>query len=123
MSMRLAFDLGLHLDMTPYVEKGDMSAYEADVRRVAFWGSYAADHFWGFYLGRPFRMNAGDITVPKPASNLTVGKEGTWRPYGLPANQEAFSGELKNPNELISRQFAVLWEIISPLGHVLYDTT
>ncbi|KAL4761567.1 transcription factor domain-containing protein [Aspergillus foveolatus] len=120
MSMRLAFDLGLHLDMTPYVENGDMSAYEADVRRVAFWGSYAADHFWGFYLGRPFRMNAGDITVPKPASSLTVGKEGTWRPYGLPANQEAFSGELKNPNELISRQFAVLWEIISPLGHVLY---
>ncbi|KAL4749971.1 hypothetical protein BDW72DRAFT_204306 [Aspergillus terricola var. indicus] len=120
MSMRLAFDLGLHLDMTPYVEKGDLSAYEADVRRIAFWGSYAADHFWGFYLGRPFRMNAGDITVPKPASSLTLGKEGTWRPYGLPANQEAFGGEMKNPNELISRQFAVLWEIISPLGHVLY---
>ncbi|KAL4911496.1 fungal-specific transcription factor domain-containing protein [Aspergillus multicolor] len=122
MSMRLAFDLGLHLDMTPYVERGDMSAFEADVRRIAFWGSYVADHFWGFYLGRPFRMNAGDITVPKPASDLTVGKEGTWRPYGLPANanQEAFSGALKNPNELISRQFAVLWEIISPLGHVLY---
>ncbi|KAL4933744.1 transcription factor domain-containing protein [Aspergillus undulatus] len=128
MSMRLAFDLGLHLDMTPYVEKGDMSAFEADVRRIAFWGSYTADHFWGFYLGRPFRMNAGDITVPKPASGLTVGKEGTWQPYGLPASasQEAFgfgvgvNGELKNPNELISRQFAVLWEIISPLGHVLY---
>ncbi|KAL4992379.1 fungal-specific transcription factor domain-containing protein [Aspergillus falconensis] len=120
MSMRLAFDLGLHLDMTPYVEKGDMSAFESDVRRIAFWGSYAADHFWGFYLGRPFRMNAGDITVPKPASSLTVGKEGTWRPYGIPASQEAFSGALKNPNELISRQFAVLWEIISPLGHVLY---
>ena len=77
--------------------------------------------FWGFYLGRPFRMNAGDITVPKPASGLTVGKEGTWYPYGLPSNQETFSSEeLKNPNELISRQFAVLWEIISPLGHVLY---
>ncbi|BCS27345.1 transcription factor domain-containing protein [Aspergillus puulaauensis] len=120
MSMRLAFDLGLHLDMTPYVERGDMSAFEADVRRIAFWGSYTADHFWGFYLGRPFRMNAGDITVPKPASGLTVGKEDTWRPYGLPTDQEGFGGALKNPNELISRQFAVLWEIISPLGHVLY---
>lgn len=43
MSMRLAFDLGLHLDMTPYVEKGDISAFEADVRRIAFWGSYVAD--------------------------------------------------------------------------------
>ncbi|KAL2826108.1 fungal-specific transcription factor [Aspergillus cavernicola] len=120
MSMRLAFDLGLHLDMTPYVEKGDMSAFEADVRRITFWGSYTADHFWGFYLGRSFRMNVGDITVPKPASGLVLGKEDTWRPYGLPANQGAFGGALRNRNELISRQFAVLWEIISPLGHVLY---
>ena len=92
-----------------------------DIENELVTSDYAS--FWGFYLGRPFRMNAGDITVPKPASSLTVGKEGTWRPYGLPANQEALSGELKNPNELISRQFAVLWEIISPLGHVLYDTT
>ena len=43
MSMRLALDLGLHLDMTPYVQRGDLSAFEADVRRVAFWGSYATD--------------------------------------------------------------------------------
>lgn len=43
MSMRLAFDLGLHLDTTSYVEKGDISTFEADVRRVAFWGSYTAD--------------------------------------------------------------------------------
>lgn len=41
--MRLAFDLGLHLDMSSYVQNGDMSAFEADVRRVAFWGSYTAD--------------------------------------------------------------------------------
>ena len=43
MSMRLAFDLGLHLDTISYVEKGDISVFEADVRRVAFWGSYTAD--------------------------------------------------------------------------------
>jgi hypothetical protein len=41
--MRLAFDLGLHLDMTPYVEKGKMTPLEAEVRRIAFWGSYVAD--------------------------------------------------------------------------------
>ncbi|PYI11291.1 fungal-specific transcription factor [Aspergillus sclerotiicarbonarius CBS 121057] len=120
MSMRLAFDLGLHLDTTPYVEKGDISAHEADVRRIAFWGSYTADHFWGFYLGRPFRMNAGDITIPKPASDLGAQKEGMWYPYGLPMKPDALENGLKNPNELISRQFAVLWEIISPVGHILY---
>ena len=43
MSMRLAFDLGLHIDMTQYVSKGDISPHEADVRRAAFWGSYVAD--------------------------------------------------------------------------------
>lgn len=43
--MRLAFDLGLHLDMTTYVQKGDISAFEADVRKVAFWGSYTADQY------------------------------------------------------------------------------
>ncbi|RAL15830.1 transcription factor domain-containing protein [Aspergillus homomorphus CBS 101889] len=120
MSMRLAFDLGLHLDMTPYVEKGDISVHEADVRKIAFWGSYTADHFWGFYLGRPFRMSTGDITVPKPASDLGAEKEGMWHPYGLPMKSEALMSGLKNPNELVSRQFAVLWEIISPVGHILY---
>ncbi|RAH81369.1 Zn(II)2Cys6 transcription factor [Aspergillus japonicus CBS 114.51] len=120
MSMRLAFDLGLHLDMTPYVEKGDISVHEADVRKVAFWGSYTADHFWGFYLGRPFRMSTGDITVPKPASDLGAEKEAMWHAYGLSNKSEALEGGLKNPNELISRQFAVLWEIISPVGHILY---
>ncbi|OJJ45437.1 hypothetical protein ASPZODRAFT_153088 [Penicilliopsis zonata CBS 506.65] len=120
MSMRLAFDLGLHIDLTPYVDRGDMSAFEADVRRAAFWGSYIADHFWGFYLGRPFRMNAGDITVPKPASNLGLDKEEIWWPYGLELRSEALSRGLDNPNELISRQFAILWEMISPVGHILY---
>ncbi|GIC88310.1 transcription factor domain-containing protein [Aspergillus udagawae] len=120
MSMRLAFDLGLHLDMTPYVEKGDISAFEADVRRIAFWGSYTADHFWGFYLGRPFRTNAGDITVPKPASDLGAEKESIWYPYGLETKSVVLQHGLRNPNELISRQFAVLWEIILPIGHILY---
>lgn len=120
MSTRLAFDLGLHIDMTPYVEKGEIGAFEADVRRIAFWGSYTADHFWGFYLGRPFRMNAGDITIPKPASDLGAEKEGIWYPYGLPTKQDALKHGIRNPNELISRQFAVLWEIISPAGHILY---
>jgi hypothetical protein len=43
MSMRLAFDLGLHLDMSTYVNRGDITQAEADVRRAAFWGSYVAD--------------------------------------------------------------------------------
>ncbi|KAF7719640.1 Nitrogen assimilation transcription factor [Penicillium ucsense] len=120
MSMRLTFDLGLHLDMTSYVKQGDMSAHEADVRRAAFWGSYIADHFWGFYLGRPFRMNAGDVSVPKPASTLGAEKQSIWQPYGLQHGLSVAGQGLQNPSELINRQFVVLWEMVSPVGHILY---
>ncbi|KAJ6128872.1 hypothetical protein N7471_010089 [Penicillium samsonianum] len=120
MSMRLAFDLGLHLDMTAYVNKGEITQFEADVRRATFWGSYVADHFWGFYLGRPFRMNAGDIGVPKPGSALCPEREENWHPYGHQAAHVLSQNGLRNPMELICRQFVVLWEMISPVGHILY---
>ncbi|KAH8704981.1 putative fungal-specific transcription factor [Talaromyces proteolyticus] len=121
MSMRLAFDLGLHLDMTPYVKKGKMTPLEAEVRKVAFWGSYVADHFWGFYLGRPFRMNAGDISVCKPASAIDRTREETWHAYGMgDSHLPALTTGLRSPSELITRQFANLWEMITPVGHILY---
>ena len=75
--------------------------------------------FWGFYLGRPFRMNAGDVSVPKPASTLEPEKEGTWRPYGLQTTSKELEMGLNNPTELICRQFVVLWEMVSPAGHIL----
>lgn len=65
-------------------------------------------------------MNAGDISVPKPASDLQRAKEETWYPYGMGDSRPgAQNMGLKNPSELISRQFALLWEMISPLGHIL----
>jgi hypothetical protein len=63
-------------------------------------------------------MNAGDISVPKPASDLNRAKEETWYPYGSVQASYLNMG-LKDPKELIIRQFAVLWELISPLGHIL----
>lgn len=43
MAIRLAFDLGLHVDMTPYILRGDMTHEEAKSRRTAFWGCYIVD--------------------------------------------------------------------------------
>jgi hypothetical protein len=43
MAVRLAFDLGLHKDMTPYVEQGIITLNEADLRRTIFWGAYLVD--------------------------------------------------------------------------------
>ena len=42
-SMRLSLDLGLHTDMAPYVQNGQMSSEEAQIRGVAFWGSFIVD--------------------------------------------------------------------------------
>lgn len=41
--MRLAFDLGLHLDMSAYVEDGTITEAEADLRSMVFWGAYTLD--------------------------------------------------------------------------------
>ena len=43
MALRLAFDLGLHLDVSAHVSDGTISQLEADVRAVAFWGAYTMD--------------------------------------------------------------------------------
>lgn len=40
MAMRLTLDLGLHLEMGPYVEKGIIPHQDAEVRRMVFWGVY-----------------------------------------------------------------------------------
>lgn len=65
-------------------------------------------------------MNAGDISVPKPAFALGGERERIWRPYGLQNSSETHQREgLNNPMELICRQFVVLWEMVSPAGHIL----
>lgn len=38
MAMRIALDLGLHLDQSASVELGKMSRSDAESRRVTFWG-------------------------------------------------------------------------------------
>lgn len=43
MALRLAFDLGLHVDMTPHVSEGLLNHAEAGLRREVFWGTYLID--------------------------------------------------------------------------------
>ena len=43
MAMRLSFDLALHLDMSEYVSKGDITSAGAEIRRTVFWAAYAVD--------------------------------------------------------------------------------
>ncbi|KAJ5746568.1 fungal-specific transcription factor domain-containing protein [Penicillium odoratum] len=84
--MRLVFDLGLHIDMSPYVANESISEAEADVRRMVFWGAYTLDHHLGILLGRPFRINVEDVTVQKPGVDIIQDQDQAdrWYPYRLP---------------------------------------
>lgn len=45
MALRLAFDLGLHIDLTLHVAEGFLGQEEADLRREVFWGTYFIDQW------------------------------------------------------------------------------
>ncbi|KAI1102678.1 fungal-specific transcription factor domain-containing protein [Jackrogersella minutella] len=121
MAMRLAFDLALHVDMTAYVTRGYLSQAEADLRRTVFWGAYTADHTWGLYLGRPFRINMEDVTVGKPGGDPANETTTQWIPYGSPKSLEDCTPFIDYPEEL-SRYRAMLCEIMAPLVYALYGS-
>ncbi|KAK0645351.1 Nitrogen assimilation transcription factor nirA [Lasiodiplodia hormozganensis] len=124
MAMRLAFDLGLHLDMTDYVRKGKISAVEADIRRTTFWGTYIVDHLSGFYYGRPVRINNGDIAVTKPTAEQANAIMSAWVPYGSHspmASDPTLCYQV--PLELVTKASVELCETMEPLGHVLYGVS
>jgi len=50
MAMRLSFDLGLHIDCTPYLQEGKMSLGEAEARRTAFWGAFVVNQYASFLI-------------------------------------------------------------------------
>ncbi|KAI9930103.1 hypothetical protein ASPWEDRAFT_147700 [Aspergillus wentii DTO 134E9] len=115
MAMRLAFALGLHMDASSYVEKGSISSAEAELRRTVFWGTYIVDHLWGFYLGRPFRVNMQDVTVEKPISSTY----NRWWPY-VSSESTGEDSIQDDPTGLLSEQRILLCEMMEPLGHNLY---
>lgn len=43
MAVSLAFDLGLHLDVSSYVKSGEISQAEAEQRYHAFWSTYITE--------------------------------------------------------------------------------
>ncbi|EXJ73871.1 uncharacterized protein A1O5_03633 [Cladophialophora psammophila CBS 110553] len=123
MSVRLSFDLGLHLDMTQYVAKGLMSPAEAEARKMAFWGSFVVDHLWGFYLGRPpCRISNHNPSVQRPANPSPELQR--WVPYGMLENLPEAAlpvTDSSDPNGLLPRQWVLLCEVMDDLSHVLYE--
>ena len=113
MAMRLAFDLGLHIDPTPYVMRGKMAAVEARVRNVTFWGTFATDRMWGFYLGRPFYNALENVSLRRPSEDPVAYPISFWTPYGTPDSEQGMWLDIQ---ELIAGRWVALYEIMSELG-------
>ncbi|KXH50498.1 hypothetical protein CSAL01_08310 [Colletotrichum salicis] len=123
MAIRLAFDLALHKDMTPYVTNGILKPAEAELRRAVFWGAYTMDQTLGFYRGRPFRISMDDITVEKPTEDSLDGRVEKWLPYVSPLSDGNSSVPLHGHVEAVSLYRIELCEIMAPLGHTLYGNS
>ncbi|KAK6438552.1 hypothetical protein LTR95_005246 [Oleoguttula sp. CCFEE 5521] len=77
MGMRLAYDLGLHLDSS----QSGMSQQEIDVRRMTLWACIIYDRYWSLFLGRPTAIKSDDVEIYSLAAQFE--KLGTCRPAGV----------------------------------------
>ncbi|KAJ5958499.1 uncharacterized protein N7479_005649 [Penicillium vulpinum] len=93
MAMRLATDLGLHIDAAPFAERGLIDLEEARLRSSTFWGTYAHERMWSLYVGRPESIDHLDITVQLPfRCGSQPDMNDIWRPY-IDENQQANNWE------------------------------
>ncbi|KAJ5821553.1 uncharacterized protein N7525_010837 [Penicillium rubens] len=122
MALRLAFDLALHIDLSPYVARGSVTAADAELRRTVFWAAYMVDHLVGFYLGRPFYTNMEDVTVKKPNNDIDYRQPCKWTPYASPIPFDNNSG-LFDCVGAVSQQEVSLCELMAPCGYFLYGTS
>ncbi|KAH7305298.1 fungal-specific transcription factor domain-containing protein [Stachybotrys elegans] len=81
MAIRMAFNIGLHLDSSKWVESGLITTEEEEVRRVAWWGCYTLDKLFTLGLGRPSAIRECDITCPSPSLDTAAEFE-PWVPMG-----------------------------------------
>ncbi|OQU95624.1 Fungal specific transcription factor domain-containing protein [Cladophialophora immunda] len=65
-AIRMAIQIGLHIDCQKNVACKQMSPEIAEVRKLVFWGCYIQDKLWSAYTGRPSFIMDWNITVALP---------------------------------------------------------
>ncbi|KAF4340293.1 pathway-specific regulatory nit-4 [Fusarium beomiforme] len=66
MATRMAMNLGLHCDCSPYAAKGLVSDEDVEARNVTFWGVYFIDKLFCLGMGRPASIQEYNITTTRP---------------------------------------------------------
>lgn len=73
---------------------------------------------WGFYLGRPFRVNMEDVTVSKPSSDSLQASNHAWTPYVSSKSIQRAGTRRDYPDTLLGQR-VLMAEIMAPLGYAL----
>lgn len=121
MAFRMACDLGLSFNSTPYTNGTLHRAQdddEEDARRITFWGCFMIDKCWSQYLGRlPLFQRSSNVTVPKfevfPAEDAS-----NWCPY----SESGYSQAHAQPSRIraVALQTSALCDISSDLIGYFY---
>lgn len=118
MAVRLATDLGLHLDSQIYLDAGIIDHEEALARRVVFWGAFIHERMWSLYLGRPVSLNESFITTPPYVARVTEQKY--WQPY-IDDCEDSIFPQLPDPIEELHRNNASLCAKMTRVRETLYS--
>ncbi|KAF5711774.1 nitrogen assimilation transcription factor nit-4 [Fusarium mundagurra] len=67
MAARMAFNLGLHLDRSHWVNTGHITKDEAEVGTIVWWGCYVLDKLFNIGLGRPSTIQEHELSAKLPS--------------------------------------------------------
>ncbi|KAF1982586.1 hypothetical protein K402DRAFT_424510 [Aulographum hederae CBS 113979] len=76
MAVRIAFDIGLHLD----TRQSGLPQIEVEIRHMTLWACVIYDKYWALFLGRPTSMKSSDLEIHSLAKQFE--RLGTCRPAG-----------------------------------------
>ncbi|RDW65071.1 hypothetical protein BP6252_10722 [Coleophoma cylindrospora] len=65
-AIRIAYNLGLHLNCDMWIKSHQLSEEEAEIRRIAWWACYLIDKLFSLGLGRPGIIQERDIAAREP---------------------------------------------------------
>ncbi|KAF2013892.1 hypothetical protein BU24DRAFT_483721 [Aaosphaeria arxii CBS 175.79] len=82
LAVRLAFDIGLHLD----TRLSGLPVREVEIRQMTLWACVIYDKYWALFLGRPTSMKSADLEVYSLSKQFE--RLGTCRPAGPEKSME-----------------------------------
>lgn len=125
MAIRMCVDLGYQLKCDTWIEKNVISAEEAHMRKVTFWGCFLFDRLWSLYMGRPASLRLADVFVARPdEGDARYDDKESWVPYSSPhGDLPAIWTDYTAPSHLTTTKIYLikLTEMIAEIQEVMYS--